>query len=190
MRAALMCWRIGPKSIRVPHHACASPWASTAAAALCAPSLRYAFAARLATVLIEIPSSAAMSLCDLSRPMRSRVRHSRAVRGRARLATGRLFTPSRLAGRASPRGPRVLAMSGRAGRLTPRLRRSRCANARRSARPRSRWSRRRASRRGDRSRSRVKRSWPTRSTDPLHSQARRSPARCGNPRSVRRPSCA
>ncbi len=43
--------------------------------------LRHAFAASLATVLIETPSSAAMSLCVLSRPMRSRIRHSRSVKG-------------------------------------------------------------------------------------------------------------
>jgi len=40
VRAALMCSRIGAKSMREPHHGCASRWASTAAAAPCAPSLR------------------------------------------------------------------------------------------------------------------------------------------------------
>ncbi len=84
--------RIGPKSMREPHHGCASRWASTAAAALCAPSFLYAFAARLATVLIEIPNSAAMSLCVLSRPMRSSVVHSRAVSGRTRVGGERLVT--------------------------------------------------------------------------------------------------
>ena len=74
--------RIGPKSMREPHHGCASRWASTAAAALWAPSFLYAFTARLATVLMEIPNSAAMSLCVLSRPMRSSVAHSRTVSGR------------------------------------------------------------------------------------------------------------
>ena len=68
--------------MREPHHECASRWASTAAAGPCAPSFLYAFAARLPTVLIEIPSSAAMSLCVMSRPMRSSVAHSRAVSGR------------------------------------------------------------------------------------------------------------
>src|SRR5437867_8640657 len=70
--------------------------ARTAAAAPCAPSLRYAFAARLATVLIETPSSPAMSLCVLSRPMRSRIRHSRWVSGRARRVAERLRIQTRL----------------------------------------------------------------------------------------------
>lgn len=83
---------IGTRAMCEPHHGCASRWARTAAAALCAPSLRYPFAARLATVLIEIPSSAAMSLCVRSRPMRSRIRHSRAVSGRARVELGRTIT--------------------------------------------------------------------------------------------------
>ncbi len=49
-----------------------------------APSFLYAFAARLPTVLIEIPNSAAMSLCVLSRSMRSSVAH------RFRLRDGRI----------------------------------------------------------------------------------------------------
>ena len=84
--------RIGPKSMREPHQGCASRWASTAAAALCAPSFLYAFAARLATVLIEIPNSAAMSLCVRSRPIRSSVAHSRLVGGSTRVGGERLVT--------------------------------------------------------------------------------------------------
>lgn len=51
---------MGRKSTRVAQWKCTSRWACTAAAAPWTPSFLYAFAARLPTVLIEIPNSNAI----------------------------------------------------------------------------------------------------------------------------------
>ena len=51
-------------------------------AVLCAPSFFYEFAARLPTVLIEMPNSNAIIFCVMPRARRSSVAHSRAVSGR------------------------------------------------------------------------------------------------------------
>ena len=53
----------------------------------------YAFAARFATVLIEIPNSNAISFCVMPRALSSSVAHSRAVSGRA-CDTGERLTSS------------------------------------------------------------------------------------------------
>ena len=53
-----------------------------AAAAPWAPSFFYAFAARLPTVLIEIPNSNAIIFCVMPRARQSSVAHSRLVSGR------------------------------------------------------------------------------------------------------------
>ena len=81
---------MGPKSMREPHQGCASRCACTAAAAPWTPSFLYAFAARLPTVLIEIPNSNAISLCVMPRALRSSVAHSRTISGRGCDAGDRL----------------------------------------------------------------------------------------------------
>lgn len=95
--------RIGPKSIREPRHGCASRWASTAAAALCALSFLVRVRGKVGNGVDRDPELGGDVLVrQISRPMRSRVRHSRAVSGRTREMAERLFTAPRLRGERFP----------------------------------------------------------------------------------------